>query len=357
VKINNRATATKGSKSRNNAPMHLPMPPGVQFKKPPNNEGEVTSGTIPNVKVNGKEVAVLGSKVTTCNDPMPQETCSIIAIGIAPKLPIEIPVTNPIDRHVINPRWDKAKATIGEKVKLQVELINQFEYITVEYKIYPEGADTKKDQPIQKLYGRNIESKSEVEWEYKYIKDPNKPLTKKPKFKFTAESFGCGKVESGAIEIYADYTVEVRDIMGNLIVNTDCEVVTADGSKRNTKTDSNAILELKDVIPGDFEVIPKLKDEKGNPEKMYAGYRVKEGDTLKGIIEDFLNGNLIKFENKIVAAEGITEDSVWGDEKNKEDGAICFERYEDKEGKNLDEKKIYDGETVYLPCKSIIICV
>jgi phage baseplate assembly protein gpV/uncharacterized Zn-binding protein involved in type VI secretion len=111
VKINNRATATKGSKSKNNAPMHLPMPPGVQFKKAPNNEGEVTSGTIPNVKVNGKEVAVLGSKVTTCNDPSPQETCSIIAIGLAPKLPIEIPVTNPIDRSVINPKWDKAKAT------------------------------------------------------------------------------------------------------------------------------------------------------------------------------------------------------------------------------------------------------
>jgi len=132
VKINNRATATKGSKSKTNPPMHLPMPPGVKFKKPPNNEGEVTGGTIPNVKVNGKEVAVLGSKVTTCNDPMPQETCQIIAIGTAPKVPIEIPVTNPIDRHVINPRWDKAKATIGEKVRLQVELINQFEYQTVE---------------------------------------------------------------------------------------------------------------------------------------------------------------------------------------------------------------------------------
>ena len=97
---------------------------------PINNEGEVTSGTIANVKVNGKEVAVLGSKVTTCSDPMPQETCSIIAIGMAPKVPIEIPVTNPIDRSVINPKWDKAKATIGEKVKLQVELKNQYEYAT-----------------------------------------------------------------------------------------------------------------------------------------------------------------------------------------------------------------------------------
>jgi hypothetical protein len=215
----------------------------------------------------------------------------------------------------------------------------------------------KKDQPVQKLYGRNEGGKSEVEWDFKYIKDPNNPLTEKPKFIFTAESFGCAKVESGAIEIYADYTVEVRDIAGKLIVNTDCEVITADGSKRNTGTDGNAILELKDVVPGDFEIIPKLKDENGNPKKMYAGYNVREGDTLEKIIEDFLNGDLIKFENKIVPADGITEDSVWGDDKNKEEGAICWEFYKDREGKNLDEKMIYDGEMVYLPCKSIIICV
>ncbi|MCL1833304.1 MAG: peptidoglycan-binding protein, partial [Leptospirales bacterium] len=108
--------------------------------------------------------AVLGSKVKTCNDPMPDETCEVIAIGKLPRVPIEIPVTNPIDRSVINPRWDKAKAMIGEKVRLQVELKNQYENATVEYKIYPEGADTKKDQPIQKLYERNEGGKSEAEW-------------------------------------------------------------------------------------------------------------------------------------------------------------------------------------------------
>ncbi|MCL1834154.1 MAG: peptidoglycan-binding protein, partial [Leptospirales bacterium] len=72
--------------------------------------------------------------------------------------------TSPIDRSVINPRWDKAKATIGEKVLLKVELRNQYENATVEYKIFPEGADTKKDQPIQKLYERNEGGKSETEW-------------------------------------------------------------------------------------------------------------------------------------------------------------------------------------------------
>ena len=249
VKINNRATATKGSKSRNNAPMHLPMPPGVQFKKPPNNEGEVTSGTIPNVKVNGKEVAVLGSKVTTCNDPMPQETCSIIAIGRAANLPIEIPVTNPIDRHVINPRWDKAKATIGEKVKLQVQLVNQFEYITVEYKIYPEGADPKKDQPVQKLYGRNEGGKSEVEWDFKHIEDPNKPLTEKPKYFYTAESFGCPQVTAGNVEFGAKIDLECVSKYETLMKKTD---YTLENAGDSDKTDNNGLIQRGDTIPDDM---------------------------------------------------------------------------------------------------------
>ena len=248
VKINNRATATKGSKSKNNAPMHLPMTPGVQFQTPPNNEGEVTSGTIPSVKVNGKEIAVLGSKVTTCNDPMPQEVCQIIAIGVAPKLPIEIPVTNPIDRSVINPKWDKAKATIGEKVKLMVQLRNQYNYAGVEYKIYPEGADPKKDQPIQKLYGRNEDGRSEVEWYFKHIEDPNKPLTEKPKYFYTAESFGCPQVTAGTIEFCAKIDLECVDAFETVLKKIDYIL---DNAGDNGQTDNDGLIQREDIIPSD----------------------------------------------------------------------------------------------------------
>jgi len=248
VKINNRATATKGSKSKTNPPMHLPMPPGVKFTKTPNNEGEVTGGTIPNVKVNNKEIAVLGSMVTTCNDPMPQETCKIIAIGMAPKVPIEIPVTNPIDRSVINPKWDKAKATIGEKVKLQVQLKNQYNNATVEYKIYPEGADTKKDQPIQKLYGRNEGGRSEVEWEFKHIEDPNKPLTEKPKFIYTAESFGCEQVIAGTIEFGAEIDIKCTNSYGKEIKEMN---YTLENAGDNGKTDGKGLIQRGDTIPSD----------------------------------------------------------------------------------------------------------
>ena len=81
VTVNDIQVAVKGSKSKFNTPGHICMPPGVKFTSQPNNEGEVASGTVQNVKVNDKEVAVMGTKVKTCNDPQPQETCSIIITG------------------------------------------------------------------------------------------------------------------------------------------------------------------------------------------------------------------------------------------------------------------------------------
>jgi uncharacterized Zn-binding protein involved in type VI secretion len=248
VKVNHRAAAMKGSKSITNPPLHLPMTPGVKFTKTPNNEGEITNGTIPNVKVNGREAAVLGSKVTTCNDPSPQETCEVIAIGQLPKLPIEIPVTNPIDRHVINPKWDKAKATIGEKVKLMVQLKNQYENATVEYKIYPEGADPKKDQPIQKLYGSNEGGRSEVEWDFKHIEDPNRPLTEKPKYFYTAESFGCPQVTAGTVEFGAEIDIECVDTFEAVLKNID---YTLENAGDDGKADNNGLIQRKDTIPSD----------------------------------------------------------------------------------------------------------
>jgi len=69
VLINDKAAAMKGSKSKYSTPGHICMPPGVMFASQPNNEGEVSSGVVSNVKINGKEAAVLGSMVKTCNDP------------------------------------------------------------------------------------------------------------------------------------------------------------------------------------------------------------------------------------------------------------------------------------------------
>ena len=76
VEIKGKQVAVKGSKSKYDKPGHIAQ--GEGFVKQPTNEGEVTSGTISTVKVNNKEIAVIGSMVKTCNDPIDQEMCSVI---------------------------------------------------------------------------------------------------------------------------------------------------------------------------------------------------------------------------------------------------------------------------------------
>ena len=188
---------------------------------------------------------------------MPDETCEVIAIGKLPRVPMEIPVTNPIDRSVINPRWDKAKAMIGEKVLLKVELRNQYENATVEYKIYPEGADTKKDQPIQKLYERNEGGKSEAEWLPvwpKFNEGEEQPET--VNYIFTAVSFGCAEVKSGPITIEKDVLniYLVNEQTGEPIPGIKYRAEFADGTYREGILDENGCARELDIPKGEIKV-------------------------------------------------------------------------------------------------------
>ena len=81
VKIKDKGVAVKGSKAKHDDSMHIQLPGTIQFQNSPKCEGEVTGGTGTKVKVNGKEVAVIGSQVTTCNDMGMQNNSTIIAAG------------------------------------------------------------------------------------------------------------------------------------------------------------------------------------------------------------------------------------------------------------------------------------
>ena len=81
VKIKDKGVAVKGSKAKHDDSMHMQLPGTIQFQNSPKCEGEVTGGTGTKVKVNGKEVAVIGSQVTTCNDTGLQNNSTIIAAG------------------------------------------------------------------------------------------------------------------------------------------------------------------------------------------------------------------------------------------------------------------------------------
>jgi uncharacterized Zn-binding protein involved in type VI secretion len=77
VLIEGKPAAVVGSGAVN-APPHLPT--GGPFQKPPTNDGTVLAGSAL-VLINGKPAARHGDKVSTCNDPVPAPTSTIIATG------------------------------------------------------------------------------------------------------------------------------------------------------------------------------------------------------------------------------------------------------------------------------------
>jgi len=261
VKLGSRNVATKGSKSKANSPLHLPMPPGVKFKKTPNNEGVVSSGTIPTVKVNGKEVAVLGSAVKTCADPQPAENCKIIALGAAVRLPIQIPVTNPINRSLVNPHWSTQQAKSGEAVKLLVSLQNQYAGATVKFKVFPEGANPDTARPLAVLFGKNEANNAEGLW--CIPQPPDDATTAAAKYFFTVESFGCAEVRTGNLSVQMLTWAELLlyDVYGKPAAGLKCVLKDASGVEFTVHLDENGYARVKGVVHGQCSVkFPTIKE-------------------------------------------------------------------------------------------------
>jgi uncharacterized Zn-binding protein involved in type VI secretion len=79
VKIMGKPAATVNS-TADNAPAHIPTPPGTSFQKSPTNKGTVSQGST-TVKINGKFAARTGDPVKTCNDPQDAPVGQIVAFG------------------------------------------------------------------------------------------------------------------------------------------------------------------------------------------------------------------------------------------------------------------------------------
>ena len=63
-----------------NAPPHVPTPPGTSFQQPPSNKATIKIGS-PTVKINGKMAARNGDTAETCNDPSDLPVGTVIAVG------------------------------------------------------------------------------------------------------------------------------------------------------------------------------------------------------------------------------------------------------------------------------------
>lgn len=79
VNIMGMAAATVGS-TADNAPPHVPTPPGTSFQAPPSNKGTIKVGS-PTVNINGKKAARNADTAETCNDPADAPVGTVVAVG------------------------------------------------------------------------------------------------------------------------------------------------------------------------------------------------------------------------------------------------------------------------------------
>jgi hypothetical protein len=213
VKIGDKGVATKGSIAKHDDSMHMQLPGTIKFQNNPKKEGEVTGGTVSKVKVNGKEVAVLGSQVTTCNDMGMQNNSTIVSIGASIPMPA---IINPANTEEYkreqeeaekkepkfgSVKWSKTSCEEGEEIELiaSVEDITDGNMVTLQ--VFPEGSGPESGSAYAKfpliVKGGSVSAK----WLYR-ADQRELPPDSDPKFVFTAHSAWCNfEKSSNTLEV------------------------------------------------------------------------------------------------------------------------------------------------------------
>lgn len=201
VKIGNKQCATKGSVAKHNDSMHMQLPGTIKFQKNPSKDGKVTNGTSSKVKINGKEAAVIGSQVTTCNDMGMQNNSTIVSIGASIPMPS---IINPLnndeykdekDKDKKEPgfetvKWASASTDEGKEVELTASVKDIDDDNMVTLQVFPDGKGPEDGVAIAsfpcKVKGGSVSAK----WTYK-ANDKEVPPDDDPKFVFSAHSAWC----------------------------------------------------------------------------------------------------------------------------------------------------------------------
>ena len=213
VSIGSHKVAVKGSKAKNDSPMHNQLPGTIKFQKNPKNEGEVTGGTADKLKIDGKEACVIGSQVTTCNDVGAQNNSTVIAVGASMPMPVIINPKNAEkwkeDKAKENNKkpqfttvkWGKTSAKEGEEVELSANVKDIDDGNMVTLQVFPEGKGPENGFAYAKfpltLNGGSVSAK----WIW-HADSRELPPDQDPKFIFSAHSAWCNyKKSSGSLTV------------------------------------------------------------------------------------------------------------------------------------------------------------
>lgn len=231
VSIGDKKAALKGSKAKHDDSMHMQLPGTIKFQNNPKKEGEITGGTSPSVKIDGKEAAVIGSLVTTCNDIGARNNSTVIAAGAGMPMPAIINPSNTeaFERErreqenrepkLSSVKWSAESVEEGEVAELTASVQDIADGNMVSLLVFPEGKGPEDSVPIAS-FQRTVKGGSlSVKWSYRANRS-GMPPEKNPRFVFTAHCAWCsfGK-SSNALEVRLarpEITkAEWRDMDGN----------------------------------------------------------------------------------------------------------------------------------------------
>ena len=202
VKIGNKGAAVKGSKAKHNDSMHLQLPGTINFQTPPKKEGEVTGGTVSKVKINGKEAAVIGSQVTTCNDMGMQNNSVIMAAGMSIPMPA---IVNPLNTEdwkrereesqkkeakFSSVKWAKTSCKEGEEIELSAGVKDIADGNMVTLQVFREGQSPEDSAAIAKFPLTVKDGVVSAKWLYRADRSVMPP-EQNPRFIFTAHCAWC----------------------------------------------------------------------------------------------------------------------------------------------------------------------
>ena len=152
VKIGDKGIAVKGSEAKHNDMMHMQLPGTIKFQKGPECKGEISGGTVKSVKADGKEVAVIGSTVTTCNDAGVRDNSTVVSIGASMPMPA---IVSPLaceeyrkeqegkeekEPQFASVKWGRTETGEGEEAELTASVKNIADGNMVTLQVFPEGS-------------------------------------------------------------------------------------------------------------------------------------------------------------------------------------------------------------------------
>ena len=213
VKIKDKKCATKDSVAKHDDSTHMQLPGTIKFQKNPKKEGKVTGGTSSKVKINGKEAAVIGSQVTTCNDMGMQNNSTVIAMGMSMPMPA---IINPANTEewkrerdeaekkepkFSEVKWSSASVDEGKTAVLSASVQDIADGNMVTLQIFREGQGPEDSLPLAKFPLAVSGGSVSAEWSYSAASN-ELPPDSNPKFVFTAHCAWCNfEKSSNSLEV------------------------------------------------------------------------------------------------------------------------------------------------------------